>query len=112
MIFLIKKGESVLFDYIPLTAKRILDLGTGDGRLLRLLKMGRPEIETVVIDVSPTMVKSVKKNFVNDKSVRIAEHDLQDPLPELGYFDAIISSFAYIIGLISASTLYRSLFCT
>jgi tRNA (cmo5U34)-methyltransferase len=84
----------VLFDYIPLTEKRILDLGTADGRLLRLLKMSRPEIEAVVIDVSPTMVKSVKKNFADDKSVRIAEYDLQDPLPELGYFDAIISSFA------------------
>jgi methylase of polypeptide subunit release factors len=112
MIFLIEKKENLCFLIYSFTAKRILNLGTGDGRLLRLLKMGRPEIETVVIDVSPTMVKSVKKNFVNDKSVRIAEHDLQDPLPELGYFDAIISSFAYIIGLISASTLYRSLFCT
>lgn len=89
-----KEGESVLFDHIPLTAKRILDLGTGDGRLLRLLKMNRPEIEAVAIDVSPTMINSVKKNFADDKLVRIVEHDLQDPLPELGYFDAIISSFA------------------
>jgi tRNA (cmo5U34)-methyltransferase len=84
----------VLFDHIPLTAKRILDLGTGDGRLLRLLKMSRPEIEAVAIDVSPTMINSVKKNFADDKLVRIVEHNLQDPLPELGYFDAIISSFA------------------
>jgi tRNA (cmo5U34)-methyltransferase len=89
-----KEGESVLFDHIPLTAKHILDLGTGDGRLLRLLKMSRPEIEAVAIDVSPTMINSVKKNFADDKLVRIVEHDLQDPLPELGYFDAIISSFA------------------
>lgn len=58
-----KEGESVLFDHIPLTAKRILDLGTGDGRLLRLLKMSRPEIEAVAIDVSPTMINSVNKNF-------------------------------------------------
>ena len=40
------------------------------------------------------MINSVKKNFGDDKLVRIVEHDLQDPLPELGYFDAIISSFA------------------
>lgn len=84
----------MLFDHIPLTAKHILDLGTGDGRLLRPLKMSRPEIEAVAIDVSQTMINSVKKNFADDKLVRIVEHDLQDPLPELGYFDAIISSFA------------------
>ena len=29
MRLLIEKRKNVLFDYIPLTAKRILDLGTG-----------------------------------------------------------------------------------
>lgn len=68
----------MLFDYIPLTAKRILDLGTG---MEGLLKMSRPEIEAVAIDVSSTMINSGKKNFVDDKSIRIVEHDLAISLP-------------------------------
>lgn len=40
------------------------------------------------------MIKAVKDNFPNDSSVTIIEHDLDNPLPDLGYFDAIISSFA------------------
>ena len=68
----------MLFDYIPLTAKRILDLGTG---MEGLLKMSRPEIEAVAIDVSSTMINSGKKNFVDDKLIRIVEHDLAISLP-------------------------------
>jgi tRNA (cmo5U34)-methyltransferase len=35
------EGESGLLDHLPDTAKRILDLGTSDGHLLRLLKTYR-----------------------------------------------------------------------
>jgi tRNA (cmo5U34)-methyltransferase len=90
------EGESVLLDHVPDNAKRILDLGTGDGRLLRILKTRRlhNEIdEAVVIDVSPIMLKRVKENFVHDNRVKIIEHDLQNPLPKLGQFDAVVSSF-------------------
>lgn len=43
--------------------------------------MSRPEIEAVAIDVSSTMINSGKKNFVDDKSIRIVEHDLAILLP-------------------------------
>ena len=50
------EGEVVLLDHVSKDASRILDLGTGDGRLLRLLKIDRPNMnETIALDVSPTM---------------------------------------------------------
>jgi tRNA (cmo5U34)-methyltransferase len=44
--------------------------------------------------MSPSMLKRVKENFAHDNKVKIIEHDLQNPLPELGQFDAVVSSFA------------------
>ena len=52
------EGESVLLDHIPKNAKRILDLGTGDGRLIRLIKAKMPNIEAIALDISPTMLKA------------------------------------------------------
>ena len=60
-----------------------------------MVKSGLPQnTEVVALDISPMMIKAVKDNFPNDSSVTIIEHDLDNPLPDLGYFDAIISSFA------------------
>ena len=67
---------------------------TGDGRLIRLIKANQPDIEAVALDVSPTMLKSARDHFANDSWVKITEHDLSQPLPDLGYFEAVVSSFA------------------
>ena len=41
-----------------------MDLGTGDGRLIRLIKANRSDIEeAVALDVSPTMLKSAREHF-------------------------------------------------
>ena len=36
------QGEAALLDFVPKDARRILDLGAGDGRLLALLRIDRP----------------------------------------------------------------------
>jgi tRNA (cmo5U34)-methyltransferase len=88
------EGEAVLLDYIPKTAQRILDLGTGDGRLMALLKIDRPSVTGVALDFSPVMLEKAKDRFQDDDSIEIISHNLDDRLPDLGKFDAIVSSFA------------------
>lgn len=88
------EGEAVLLNLVPRTARRILDLGTGDGRLLGLLKIDRPDASCVALDFSPTMLAVVGDRFGADPSVTIVSHDLSQPLPDLGTFDAVVSSFA------------------
>ncbi|MEI2579374.1 class I SAM-dependent methyltransferase [Scytonema sp. PRP1] len=88
------EGEAVLLEHVPKTVKRILDLGTGDGRLLALLKIERPHVQSVAVDFSPTMLEAVRTRFADDSTVQVITHNLDVPLPELGLFDAVVSSFA------------------
>ena len=88
------EGESVLLEFIPQKVERILDLGTGDGRLLALLRIDRRDAEGIALDFSPTMLAAARERFRNDRKVQVTEHNLDDPLPALGRFDVIVSSFA------------------
>jgi tRNA (cmo5U34)-methyltransferase len=93
------EGEAALLEFIPASARRVLDLGTGDGRLLSLVReelsrRGRPDTEAVAVDFSPTMLEAVRKRFAGEVSVRVVAHNMDEPLPALGKFDAVISSFA------------------
>lgn len=88
------EGEAVLLDFIPQKVERILDLGTGDGRLLALLLIGRQDTEGIALDFSPTMIKAARERFSTDPKVKVVNHNLDNPLPDLGQFDVIVSSFA------------------
>jgi tRNA (cmo5U34)-methyltransferase len=117
------EGEKVLLEYIPAGAKRILDLGTGDGRLIKLIKSKKQEqqqlsaspstslspltTDITVVDVSPTMLEKVRNYFKHDSNdLRIIEHDLSYPISSKlmaedkdgqqreAQFDAIVSGLA------------------
>lgn len=88
------EGEAALLEFIAPSTRRILDLGTGDGRLLSLVRQGHPDTDAVAVDFSPAMLVAVRKRFVGDSRVTIVEHNMDSSLPSLGNFDAVISSFA------------------
>jgi tRNA (cmo5U34)-methyltransferase len=93
-------GEAVVLELVPRSARRILDLGAGDGRLLALLKIDRPDARGVATDLSPTMLDAARARFAGDPAVEVVEHDLDAPLAPLGAlaggagFDAVVSCFA------------------
>ena len=91
-----QKGRMFCLDTRQLR-RSVLDLGTGDGRFLGLLKSKRPDIHAVAIDISPIMLELVKNNFADEPNIQIIEHDLGNPLPNMGYFDAVISGLPYSI---------------
>lgn len=86
--------KKVLLEQIPVNVKRVLDLGTGDGRLLNLVKCKNPEVKGIGLDFSKPMLRLAKQRFSQDNKIKIKEHDLSLPLPELGSFDLIISGLA------------------
>jgi tRNA (cmo5U34)-methyltransferase len=93
-------GEAVVLELVPRSVRRILDLGAGDGRLLALLRLDRPEARGVATDLSPTMLDAARARFAGDPLVSVVEHDLDAPLGALGAagvaggFDAVVSCFA------------------
>jgi ubiquinone/menaquinone biosynthesis C-methylase UbiE len=88
------EGEAAVLEFVPAGTRRILDLGTGDGRLLALVRQRHPETEAVAVDFSPAMLEAVRQRFATDARVRVLDHNMDLPLPALGTFDAVISSFA------------------
>ena len=87
-------GEAALLDEIPSGVRRVLDLGSGDGRLLASVLRGRPYATGVAIDFSSHMLERLRTRFGPMSRAEIVHHNLEFPLPPLGVFDAIVSSFA------------------
>ena len=88
------EGEAALLEFIPESTRRILDLGTGDGRLLAFVRQRHPETEAVAVDFSAAMLEAVRQRFAQESLVRVVDHNMDLALPALGRFDAAISSFA------------------
>jgi tRNA (cmo5U34)-methyltransferase len=88
------EGESALLEFIPQKTRRILDLGTGDGRLLAFVRREYPDTEAIAVDFSPAMLEAARKRFAEDPAVNVVAHNFDEALPAFGTFDAVISSFA------------------
>lgn len=87
-------GERVLLDHVVADVDRVLDLGTGDGRLLALLAREHPRLRGVGLDVSDVMLDAARARFEGEENIELALHDMAEPLPPLGRFDAVVSSMA------------------
>jgi tRNA (cmo5U34)-methyltransferase len=95
------EGEATLLEFLPENTRRVLDLGTGDGRLLALVKEhlaardnDNAKLEAVAVDFSPAMLEGARRRFAGDSTVTVVSHNLDQPLPALGKFDAVVSCFA------------------
>jgi len=106
-----REGEATLLEFLPERIGRFLDLGSGGGRLLGLVKAARPNAEAVAVDFSAAMLEVLRDAYRGDAKTSIVEHDLSTPLPELGKFDAVVSSFAiHHVTHERKRSLYREIF--
>src|SRR4051812_9177444 len=76
------EGEDALLEWMPTHPSRVLDLGSGDGRLLRRVIDACAPAEAVALDFSPAMLDRLRDRFSARDGIRVAAHDLDAPLPE------------------------------
>lgn len=86
--------EVMCSELLPERVERVLDLGTGDGVTLGLVLAARPDATGIGLDFGDEMLRRAGERFDGDPRVELRQHDLSEPLPDLGPFDAVVSSFA------------------
>lgn len=74
------RGEAALVEQLPRNLSRV--------------RTARPETSGVALDFSPATLEKARERFADDGRTRVIEHDLTQPVPDLGAFDAVVSSFA------------------
>jgi tRNA (cmo5U34)-methyltransferase len=87
------EGDAVFAELLPTEVRRVLDLGCGDGRLIALVRAARgAQVDAVGLDLSEPMLAAARERLGD--SAQLLEHNLANPLPDLGTFDLIVSGFA------------------
>lgn len=79
---------------LPQQITRFVDLGTGDGRLLALIRTRYSDAEGIGLDSSAPMLDRAQERFNGDPLIELREHDLRGRLPEMGVSDAFVSGLA------------------
>lgn len=87
-------AEAMLLEALPERVDRVLDLGTGDGRMLALVRERRPGAAAVGLDASEPMLERAAERFGDDPLTSLRAHDLGLPLAEPGPFDVVVSGLA------------------
>ncbi len=87
-------AEELLLEALPERVDRFLDLGTGDGRLIGLVRECHPEARAIGIDSSEPMLERAGERLGGDRGIELRGHDLASPLAEPGPFDAVVSGLA------------------
>src|SRR4051812_13416060 len=70
------EGERALLEWLPEPLVRVLDLGSGDGRLISIVNTACAPEEAVALDFSDTMLERLRRRFVDVPGVRIVAHDM------------------------------------
>lgn len=88
-------GVAALVELLPAAPHRVLDLGTGDGYLMGVVRSVRPGVSGIACDFSDEMLDRARSRFGTSAEIEIVRHDLDEPLPVAwGAFDLVVSSFA------------------
>jgi SAM-dependent methyltransferase len=87
-------AEEMLLEALPRRVGRFLDLGTGDGRLLALVRARHPKAEAIGLDSSAPMLDRAKERFDGDSLVGLRRHDLRNRLTDVGTADVVVSGLA------------------
>jgi len=90
-----RAGEAELVESLPAVVDRALDLGCGNGTLMKLLLEARPQLQSVLgLDSSVPMLERARVRFADEPRAVVAEHDLAAALPGLPPMDVVVSGFA------------------
>lgn len=87
-------AEEMLLAALPDQVERCTDLGTGDGRLLALVRTRYPDAEVMGFDSSAAMLDRAKERFDGVSKVELRDHDLQAPLPDASGAEVVVSGLA------------------
>lgn len=87
-------AEAMLLQALPPQIERFVDLGTGNGRLIALVREHHPDARALGIDFSEPMLAHADERFAGDPLVELRQHDLARPLAIQEPVDAVLSGLA------------------